>query len=89
MKPLIDPAAFYGMPVYQDSRISKVNSDGEKILGFVVKDDKNPIKNCVLVHPDHWDEFVATINSGQRAGGITVGYGENADSNGSNKPKLP
>jgi len=53
--PWTNLAAFTGMPVYKDPYLSKVDKDGDKVLARVF-DGK------VLVHPDHWDEFLEKIN---------------------------
>lgn len=81
----LTPRSLSEIPVYKDPLAPKVNSDGEKVLGVVVKDKSDPLKSYVLVHPDHWDEFLATINSGRDD--LSIGHDENAVVDGSDKPK--
>lgn len=52
--PLISFAALTGMPVYKDKFLSKVDEEGNKVLARVWE-------GKVLVHPDHWDEFVEKL----------------------------
>jgi len=43
------------LPVHKDPFISKHDEDGQRVLARVL--DGN-----VLVHPDHWDEFMETFD---------------------------
>lgn len=81
------PRLLSEIPIYKDPLAPKVNSDGVKILGVVVKDKDNPLKSYALVHPDHWDEFVAAINSGSRPGELSIGYGGSTSNRSDDKPK--
>lgn len=45
----------FRVKVYKDPHVSKYDPDGSKSLF-------RRMGEVVLVHPDHWDEFVATIN---------------------------